>query len=92
MASQTFNLSGAGATESATVTLAAGERVLARFSAPTAGRVRVKAVYNGVTSYHPVNADGFTSASLLAGTVCSVQLDGQGASNAACAGIIETGT
>ena len=91
MASQTFSLSGSGVTASSTVTLAAGERVIVRFTSIPQGRVNVVAALNSRTSRHPVSADGFASDAFVEGTVLSVELDGQGASAAACAGIIETG-
>lgn len=91
MASQTFNLTAQSQSESSTVTIGASERVVVRFSAVPSGLVRVKAVLNGVTTLHPVQQDGFASNALLAGTVCSVLLDGLGG-RGACAGVIETGT
>jgi hypothetical protein len=91
MASQTFSLSGAGLTASSTVTLGAGECVVVRFTKNPQGRVSVVAALNSTTTRHPVNTDGFASDAFVAGTVLSVELDGQGSSFAACAGIIETG-
>jgi hypothetical protein len=78
MPSQTFNLSGVGAQNSATITVGAGEKVRVRLSGVTERPgLFLVIVANSVTTLTPVDQpDGWVTLAVMAGDVVNVRMNG----------------
>lgn len=92
MATQTFNLSGLGAKDSATITALAGEKVRIRFSSITGTPdLQLVVTANAVTSYYPIDdRTAWVTDAILAADAVGVRMVGRSATEAAV-GIIESG-
>lgn len=92
MASQTFNLTGAGAQSSAAIAMAAGEKARVRLTSVTGNPlVFLKVVANGTTTWVPVDSfDGWVSSALLAADTVNVEMRGLKATDN-IVGVLESG-